>query len=105
MSCDLAAVTAPVCPAELTATKGRSSQSQRTKGSLTTDPAQDGTIVMKYLFSSASRRVAVVIAAASVAGLAITGAAFAATSAGTAHAAPAAVPTCTAANLGAWLAI
>jgi hypothetical protein len=60
---------------------------------------------MKHFFSSTGRRVTTVLAAASVAGLAITGAAFAATSAGTAHAAPAAVPACTAANLGAWLAI
>jgi hypothetical protein len=64
---------------------------------------------MKY-FSSAGRRVTAVIAAATVAGLAITSAAFAATSSGTARAASAAsaasaVPSCTAGALGAWVAI
>jgi Protein of unknown function (DUF4232) len=60
---------------------------------------------MKHFSSTVGRRVTAVIAAACLAGLAITGAAFAATSSGAAHGTPAAVPRCTAAQLGTWLAI
>ena len=62
---------------------------------------------MKHL-STTARRVATVIAAASLTGLIATTAAFAASSSGTALAAdtaPAAVPACTAGDLGAWVAI
>ena len=62
---------------------------------------------MKHL-STTARRVATVIAAASLTGLIAATAAFAASSSGTALAAdtaPAAVPACTAADLGAWVAI
>ncbi len=62
---------------------------------------------MKHLFTTA-RRVAAVIAAATLTGLIATTAAFAAGSSGTALAAdtaPAAVPKCTAADLGVWLAV
>jgi len=61
---------------------------------------------MKHL-STTARRVATVIAAASLTGL-IAAAAFAAGSSGTALAAdtaPAVVPSCTAADLGAWVAV
>jgi len=59
---------------------------------------------MKHLttISKTARRVTAVIAAASVAGLIATTAAFAASSSG---AAPAAVPACTAEDLGAWVAV
>ena len=68
---------------------------------------------MKYLSTipKTARRVTAVIAAASVAGLIATTAAFAASSSGaalasdTGRASPAPVPACTAADLGAWLAI
>ncbi len=62
---------------------------------------------MKHL-STTARRVAAVIAAASLTGLIAATTAFAAGSSGTALAAdtaPAAVPACTAADLGAWVAI
>jgi hypothetical protein len=65
---------------------------------------------MKYL-STTARRIVAVIAAASVTGLVITTAAFAASSSGivlaadTARAAVAAVPACTAGDLGAWVAV
>ena len=62
---------------------------------------------MKYL-STTARRVAAVIAAASLAGLIAATTAFAASSSGTtlaADTAPAAVPACTAADLGAWVAV
>ena len=64
---------------------------------------------MKYL-STATRRVAAVIAAASVAGLLATSAAFAASSSGTVLTsdtvrASAPVPACTAGALGAWVAV
>ena len=62
---------------------------------------------MKHL-STTARRVATVIAAASLTGLIAAAAAFAASSSGTALAAdtaPAAVPACTAGNLGAWVAV
>ena len=62
---------------------------------------------MKHL-STTARRVAAVIAAASLTGLIAATAAFAAGSSGTmlaADTAPAAVPACTAADLGAWVAI
>jgi hypothetical protein len=55
---------------------------------------------MKY-FSTTARR-AIAVAAAVVAGLAISTAAYAATSAGTA---PASIPRCTASDLGVWLAV
>jgi len=61
---------------------------------------------MKHL-STTARQVATVIAAASLTGL-IAAAAFAASSSGTALAAdtaPAAVPACTAGDLGAWVAV
>ena len=61
---------------------------------------------MKHL-STTARRVAAVIAAASLTGLIAATTAFAASSSGTALAAdtaPAAVPACTAADLGAWVA-
>jgi hypothetical protein len=59
---------------------------------------------MKHLttISKTARRVTAVIAAASVAGLIATTAAFAASSSG---AAPAAVPACTAEDLGVWVAV
>jgi hypothetical protein len=59
---------------------------------------------MKHLstISKTARRVTAVIAAASVAGLIATTAAFAASSSG---ASPAAVPACTAENLGVWVAV
>ena len=59
---------------------------------------------MKHLttISKTARRVTAVIAAASVAGLIATTAAFAASSSG---ASPAAVPACTAEDLGAWVAV
>jgi hypothetical protein len=60
-------------------------------------------IVMKY-FSTTSRRV-VAVAAAAVAGLAISTAAYAATSSGTAATSAASVPRCTASDLGVWLAV
>ena len=68
---------------------------------------------MKYLASipKTIRRTAAVIAATSVAGLIVTSAAFAASSSGavltadTSRAAPAAVRTCTASDLGAWVAV
>jgi hypothetical protein len=65
---------------------------------------------MKLLSSipKSARRVAAVIAAASLTGLIATTAAFAASSSGTvltADAAPASVPACTAADLGAWVAV
>jgi len=59
---------------------------------------------MKYL-STAARRVIAVIAGASVAGLIVTTAAFAAPSSGTVRASTAAIPRCTAADLGVWLAV
>jgi hypothetical protein len=62
---------------------------------------------MKHL-STTARRVATVIAAASLTGLIAATTAFAASSSGTklaADTAPAAVPACTAANLGAWVAV
>ena len=62
---------------------------------------------MKHL-STTARRVATVIAAASLTGLIAATTAFAASSSGTALAAdtaPAAVPACTAADLGAWVAV
>ena len=65
---------------------------------------------MKYL-STTARRVAAVIAAASVAGLIASTAAFAASSSGavltsgTVRASSAAVPACTAGDLGAWVAV
>ena len=65
---------------------------------------------MKYL-STTARRVAAVIAAASVAGLIASTAAFAASSSGavltsgTMRASSAAVPACTAGDLGAWVAV
>ena len=58
---------------------------------------------MKY-FSTTARRV-VAVAAAAVAGLAISTAAYAATSSGTASTAPAAIPKCTAFDLGVWVAV
>ena len=68
---------------------------------------------MKYLATipKTARRAAAVIAAASVAGLIATSAAFAASSSGavltadTSRAAPAAVRACTASDLGAWVAV
>ena len=59
---------------------------------------------MKHLttISKTARRVTAVIATASVAGLIATTAAFAASSSG---ASPAAVPACTAEDLGAWVAV
>jgi hypothetical protein len=60
-------------------------------------------IVMTY-FSTTSRRV-VAVAAAAVAGLAISTAAYAATSSGTAATSAASVPRCTASDLGVWLAV
>jgi len=60
-------------------------------------------IAMTY-FSTTSRRV-VAIAAAAVAGLAISTAAYAATSSGTAATAAASIPRCTASDLGVWLAV
>jgi hypothetical protein len=68
---------------------------------------------MKHLttISKTARRVTAVIAAASVAGLIATTTAFAASSSGAAPAAdagrasPAAVPACTAENLGVWVAV
>ncbi len=62
---------------------------------------------MKHL-STTARRAAAVIAAASLTGLIAATTAFAAGSAGTrlaADTAPAAVPACTAADLGAWVAV
>jgi hypothetical protein len=65
---------------------------------------------MKFLPTTA-RRVTAVIAAASLAGLIVTTAAFATTSSGTvlasdaARVSSAAVPACTAADLGAWVAV
>jgi hypothetical protein len=65
---------------------------------------------MRFL-STTARRVAAVIAAASLAGLIATTAAFATTSSGAAlasdavRASSAAVPACTAADLGAWVAV
>ena len=62
---------------------------------------------MKHL-STTARRVAAVIAAASLTGLIAATTAFAAGSSGTtlaADTAPAAVPACTAADLGAWVAV
>ncbi len=62
---------------------------------------------MKHL-STTARRVATVIAAASLTGLIAATTTFAASSSGTALAAdtaPAAVPACTAADLGAWVAV
>jgi Protein of unknown function (DUF4232) len=62
---------------------------------------------MKHL-STTARRVAAVIAAASLTGLIAATTAFAASSSGTtlvADTTPAAVPACTAADLGAWVAI
>jgi hypothetical protein len=62
---------------------------------------------MKH-FSSTARRIIAVIAAASVTGLIVTTAAFAASSSGTvltADTARATVPACTAGDLGAWVAI
>ncbi len=62
---------------------------------------------MKHL-STTARRVATVIAAASLTGLIAAATTFAASSSGTALAAdsaPAAVPACTAADLGAWVAV
>jgi hypothetical protein len=65
---------------------------------------------MKYL-STTARRVAAVIAAASVAGLIAATAAFASSSSGavlasdTVRASSAAVPACTAGDLGAWVAV
>ena len=65
---------------------------------------------MRFL-SATARRVAAVIAAASLAGLIATTAAFATTSSGAAlasdavRASSAAVPACTAADLGAWVAV
>ena len=65
---------------------------------------------MKYL-STTARRVAAVIAAASAGGLIATTAAFAASSSGaalasdTTRASSAAVPACTAGDLGAWVAV
>ncbi len=62
-------------------------------------------------FPKAARRVAAVIAAASVTGLIAAAAAFAAGSSGavlasdTARVSPAAVPACTAGDLGAWVAV
>jgi hypothetical protein len=58
---------------------------------------------MKY-FSTTARRV-VAVAAAAVAGLAISTAAYAATSSGTAITAPTAIPKCTAFDLGVWVAV
>ncbi|MGH3205394.1 MAG: DUF4232 domain-containing protein [Streptosporangiaceae bacterium] len=55
-------------------------------------------------FPTIGRRV-VAVAAAAVAGLAISTAAYAATSSGTASAAPASIPRCTASDLGVWLAV
>ena len=68
---------------------------------------------MKHLFTitKTARRVIAVITAASVTGLIAATAAFAATSSGaalasdTTRAAPAAVPACTAGQLGAWVAV
>lgn len=62
---------------------------------------------MKHL-STTARRVAAVIAAASLTGLIAATTAFAASSSGTtltADTAPAAIPACTAGDLGAWVAI
>jgi hypothetical protein len=62
---------------------------------------------MKHL-STTARRVAAVVAAASLTGLIAATTAFAAGSSGTtlaADTAPAAVPACTAADLGAWVAV
>ncbi len=53
----------------------------------------------------AGRRLLIAAAAAAVAGLGLSTAAFAATSSGVARTAPAAVPACTAGALGAWVAI
>jgi hypothetical protein len=58
---------------------------------------------MKHL-STTARRIAAV-AAAAVAGLAISTAAYAATSSGTATTAVASIPKCTASDLGAWVAV
>ena len=58
---------------------------------------------MKHL-STTTRRV-IAVAAAAVAGLAISSAAYAATSSGTARTAPAAVPRCISFNLGVWVAV
>jgi hypothetical protein len=55
--------------------------------------------------SSTARRVIAVIAAASAAGLIAATAAFAAPSSGTARASTGAIPRCTAASLGAWIAV
>jgi Protein of unknown function (DUF4232) len=55
-------------------------------------------------FSTTSRRL-VAVAAAAVAGLAISTAAYAATSSGTAATSAASVPRCTASDLGVWLAV
>ncbi len=62
---------------------------------------------MKYLptIPLTARRVTAVIAAASLAGLLVTTAAFAATSSGTARTSAAAVHACTTADLGAWVAV
>ena len=62
---------------------------------------------MRYLsvIPTTARRVTAVIAAASVAGLILTTAAFAATSSGTAPTSAAAVHACTTADLGAWVAV
>ena len=63
---------------------------------------------MKHHLTTTARRVATVIAAASLTGLIAATAAFAASSSGTALAAdtaPAAVPACTAGDLGAWFAV
>jgi Protein of unknown function (DUF4232) len=65
---------------------------------------------MAYL-STTARRVTTVIAAASIAGLIVTTTAFAATSSsatrasGTARTSAAAIPSCTSADLGAWVAV
>ena len=58
---------------------------------------------MKH-FPTTARRI-VAVAAAAVAGLAISTAAYAATSSGTASTAAAPIPTCTAFDLGAWVAV
>ncbi len=62
---------------------------------------------MKYLSAVpfTARRVAAVIAAASVAGLIVTTAAFAATSSGTARTSAAAIHACSTSDLGAWVAV
>lgn len=59
---------------------------------------------MMKLLSTSTRRV-IAVAAAVVAGLAISSAAYAATSSGTARAAASPVPRCTASDLGAWVAV